>query len=131
MLRVSSPLTESEERVVTAVLDCGYAVHRGLGPGFREKIYARAMCLELDARGLLFECEKPIEVIYKNWKIPGQQVDLIVEGLVLVEIKAVPMLKALHRAQVVSYLRTTNLRVGLLMNFNTALFKHGIRRIVN
>jgi GxxExxY protein len=80
---------------------------------------------------LAFECEKKILVRYKNWSIPGQKVDLIVEKLVLVEIKAVPRLRPLHRDQVRSYLRTTELRVGLLINFNTTLIKHGLRRIVN
>lgn len=63
MLRVQSPLSEADECIVSAVVDCGYAVHRGLGPGFKEVIYARAFRLELGSRGLLFECEKPIEVI--------------------------------------------------------------------
>jgi GxxExxY protein len=60
-------------------VDCGIHVHRALGPGFKEKIYHRAYCLELDSRGIKFECEKPIVVRYKNWEIPGQKVDLIVE----------------------------------------------------
>ncbi len=130
MLRVSSPLTESEETLVTAAMDCGFAVSRTLGPGFREKIYERAYCLELDSKGLLFECEKKIEVKYKQWSIPGQKVDLIVAGVVLVEIKTVPRLREIHRAQVLSCLKTTGLRVGLLMNFNTIAFKDGFRRIV-
>jgi GxxExxY protein len=131
MLRVRSPLSTSDERIVTVVIDCGLAVHRGLGPGFRERIYERACCLEFEFRGLRFECEKRIEVSYRDWKIPGQTVDLIVEGVVLVEIKAVARLRSVHRAQVLSYLKTTGLRVGLLMNFNTELFRHGIRRVVN
>ena len=131
MLRVNSPLGESDERIVTAVVDCGYAVHCALGPGYRERIYERAFCLELHARGLPFECQKEIRVTYKQWSIPGQKIDLIVESLVLVEIKAVPALKRIHRAQIVSYLETLNLRIGLLINFNTVLFKQGVRRIVN
>jgi GxxExxY protein len=131
MLQVRSPLTESEEALVERVMDVGFSVHRVLGPGFREKIYQRAFCLELDARGLPFECEKRIEVRYKQWSIPGQTVDLVVGGIVLVELKAIPKLRALHRRQVLSYLKTMGLRIGLVFNFNTELMKHGFRRVVN
>jgi GxxExxY protein len=130
MLRVNSPLTDAEEKIVTQTMDCGFAVSRTLAPGFRERIYQRAFCIELDSRGLSFEREKPIEVTYKQWKIPGQQVDLVVAGVVLVEIKAVPRLRPIHEAQVRSYLKTTGLRVGLLMNFNTTALKHGLQRVV-
>ena len=76
------------------------------GPGYREKIYDLAYCLELDSRGIKFEREKKIDVRYKQWVIPGQRIDLVVEGLVLVEIKAVPKLLQLHERQVRSYLKT-------------------------
>jgi GxxExxY protein len=131
MLRITSVLTEQEERIVTRTMDCGFALSRILGPGFRECIYQRAFCLELRSRRLAFECEKAIEVQYREWRIPGQRIDLVVEGLVLVEIKAVPRLRPLHHAQVRSYLKTTGLRVGLLMNFNVTMFRDGFRRIVN
>jgi GxxExxY protein len=112
VLRVSSPLGAEQEAIVTQVIDCGFTVHRALGPGFREKIYARAFRLELDSRNLCYECEKPILVRYKEWEIPGQKIDLVVEDLVLVEIKAVPRLRPVHRAQVISYLKTTGLRLA-------------------
>ena len=123
-------LPPEQEELITTALDCGLTVHRVLGPGYKEKIYQRAFCLELDSRGISFECEKPVDVQYKQWKIPGQRIDLIVSGVVLVEIKAVSKLKQLHQRQVISYLKTTGLRVGLVMNFNTILFKHGLRRVV-
>jgi GxxExxY protein len=130
-MRVQSSLSDSEELLVSAVMDVGFCVHRELGPGFREKIYQRAFCLELDARGLAFECEKRIEVKYKEWRIPGQTVDLVVGGVVLVELKTVPKVRALYRRQVLSYLKTMDLRIGLIFNFNTELMKHGFRRVVN
>jgi GxxExxY protein len=129
-LRTSTPLDAQGERVVADALDCAFDVHRVLGPGFREPIYARAFCLELDARGIPFECERPIEVRYKEWRIPGQRVDLVVANVVLIEIKSVNRLKPLHTSQVVSYLRTTGLRVGLLINFNGVRLKDGLKRIV-
>jgi GxxExxY protein len=131
MLRVSSPLTADQEKIVAEVVDCGVTVHRVLGPGFREKIYSRAFRLDLDSRQLRFESEKPILVRYKDWTIPGQKVDLIVEDVVLVEIKVVPRLRPIHRVQVISYLKTTGLRVGLLMNFNAVVLKQGLQRVVN
>src|SRR5687768_11169201 len=130
MLRVSSPLTAEQEKTVTDAMDCGFTVHRVLGPGFKEKIYERAYCLELESRQMKFESEKRIDVRYKRWQIPGQRIDLIVEGIVLIEIKAVPRLRPIHRAQVLSYLKTTGLRVGRLMNFNSVVLKDGLQRIV-
>ena len=72
---------------------------------------------------------RQIMVKYREWEIPGQKLDLIVGGVVLIELKAVPRLRRIHRDQVISYLKTTGLRVGLLMNFNSSLFKWGLKRI--
>jgi len=130
MLRISSPLNATEESLITRAMDCAFAVHRELGPGFRELIYQRAYCLELESCGVRFECEKSIEVRYKAWSIPGQKVDLLLEGLLVVEIKAVPELLEVHERQVRSYLKTMKTRAGLLVNFNVTLLKDGIRRIV-
>ena len=130
VLKVSTPLEPEQEKVVSDAIDCGLDVHRVLGPGFREPIYHRAFCFELEARGISFECEVPIEVRYKQWRISGQRIDLIVAKVVLVELKAVKHLKQLHTSQVVSYLKTTGLRVGLLMNFNGLRLKDGLKRIV-
>ena len=130
MLRTNTDLPQDVEAIVSAAIGCGISVHKELGPGFKEKIYHRAYRLELTARGLPFESEKPILVKYRDWMIPGQTVDLIVAGAVLVELKAVPRLRDFHRHQVISYLRTTGLRIGLLLNFNAVLLKEGLRRVV-
>ena len=111
-------------------MDCAFTVHRHLGPGFRERIYQRAFCLELDAAGLPFECEKSINVVYRDWRIPGQKVDLLVDGRVIVEVKTVPRLRPLHRSQLLSYLKTMNLRIGLLINFNCPVLKDGFKRVI-
>lgn len=126
----SSPLDPDCESIVTRVLDAGFTVHHTLGPGFLESIYRTALHLELDARHIPFECEKPVEVLYRRYRIPGQRVDLIVAGRVLVELKAVKQLEGIHQAIVISYLKTTGLRIGLLMNFHAVLFKDGVKRIV-
>ena len=130
MLRVPSPVSDEDEQMVSATIGCAIAVHRALGPGFKEIIYHRAFRLELESRKIAFESEKRILVKYRDWLIPGQTVDLIVGKAVLVEVKAVPRLRAFHRLQVLSYLRTTGLRVGLLLNFNEPLLKQGLQRVV-
>jgi GxxExxY protein len=130
MLKAGTPLSAADESIVTRVIGCAIAVHRELGPGFKECIYHRACRLELASRGLPFESEKNIEVKYREWSIPGQQIDLVVAGVVLVEIKAVPHLRDWHHYQVRSYLRTTGLPIGLLLNFNAPLLMKGLHRVL-
>ena len=130
MLKVGTPLTGPQEAIVSETIGCGIAVHRTLGPGFKEIIYHRAFRLELESRGLPFESDERILVKYREWSIPGQQIDLVVAGLVLVELKAVPRLRKWHQYQVRSYLRTTGLPVGLLLNFNAPLLVDGMRRVL-
>lgn len=127
---VFAPVGSETENAASHSIAAALDVHRALGPGFKEKVYHRAFCLELHSRGIKYESEKPVLVKYKTWEIPGQKIDLIVESCLLVEIKAVPRLKELHRSQTISYLKTTGLRLGLLINFNTRLLKHGLRRVV-
>lgn len=125
-----SPLPIETEETAHRIIGCAIAVHRQLGPGYLESIYERAMQLELEAQGLAFEAEKPIFVQYRGFQIPGQRIDLIVEGCVIVELKTVRRLKTVHRAQVISYLKTAKLRLGLLINFHTPLLRNGIRRVI-
>jgi GxxExxY protein len=129
-LRQSADLSPQQEAIVSSCLDCGMAVHRVLGPGYKECIYCRAFQLELDSRGIRFEAEKSVTVRYKQWDLVGQRIDLIVEGTVIVEIKSVDRLQPVYVSQIVSYLRATNLRVGLLMNFNETRLENGLRRVV-
>ena len=93
-LRVTSPMTAEQEVVVSRVVDVGFTVHSFLGPGFKERIYHRAFCLELDSRGLKFESEKLVEVVYKQWTIPGQRIDLIVENICSCRIEGGPSVAA-------------------------------------
>ena len=113
-----------------ATIGCAIAVHRTLGPGYLESIYKKAMCIELESRGLQYVKERSIDVVYRGIPISGQRVDLIVEGLIVVELKAVESFAEIHRAQVISYLRTTGLRGGLLVNFRVRVLKDGLQRIV-
>ena len=129
-MRVASPLTPVEESVMTTVIGCAIAVHKDLGPGFIESIYHKAMCVEFNARRLAYETECPISVKYRGVPLSGQRVDLIVEGLIVVELKSVIRLDDVHRSQLVSYLRTTGLRGGLRINFRTPVVSRGIKRVV-
>jgi GxxExxY protein len=129
-LRVPSPLPPEDEELITRVIGCAIDVHKALGPGFLESIYKRAMCIELEASGLPFELERAVSVAYRGVMIRGQRVDLIVDNRVVVELKAIARFDEIHRAQVISYLKTTGLRVGLLINFRVEYLPQGLRRIV-
>lgn len=131
MLHVrTGPIPQEVEDIGYRVIGCGQTVHKNLGPGFKEMIYQRAYCLELDAQGLRFECEKKILIPYKEHLIDGHRLDLVIEGVVIVELKAIPRITELHRRQVLSYLKATGLRLGYVMNFNLEVLKDGTRRVV-
>ena len=129
-IRLPSPLTPEAERVMSAVIGCAIEVHRALGPGFLESIYQEAMHVELAATGLSYDSQRPVRVKYRDVEIRGQRVDLIVEKLVVVELKSVVRLDEIHRAQLISYLRTTGLRGGLLINFRVPVLRSGLKRVV-
>jgi GxxExxY protein len=129
-MRLASPLSPDEERLMTETIGCAIAVHKALGPGFLERIYRHAMCVELQARGIPYQTEVPINVTYREVDLPGQRADLIVGGRIVVELKSVSALDEIHRAQLISYLRTTGLKGGLLINFRVAILPKGLKRIV-
>ncbi|MEI8202329.1 MAG: GxxExxY protein [Bacteroidota bacterium] len=112
----------------------GYAieVHRNLGPGLLESAYQECMLFELRKAGLSVEKEKPMPIIYKDVKLDhGYRIDLLVENKLVVEIKTVEALCDIHTAQVLTYLKLGNYKLGLIINFNVALLKEGIKRIIN
>lgn len=123
------PLDPLTERIIGAALD----VHRTLGPGLLESTYDACLAFELLERGLTFERQKELPVIYRGHRLDcGYRIDLLVENVVIVELKAVEQLGPVHTAQVISYLRLTGLRVGLLINFNVKWLRSGgLKRIVN
>jgi GxxExxY protein len=128
--RVPSNLPPEVEDVMFRVIGAAIEVSSTPWPGYLESIYHRALRVELRLRGIEFEFERRITVAYKGEVLHDQKLDLIVEGKVIVEAKAVSQLEEIHGSQVVSYLRSTGLRAGLLINFNTVVLKAGIRRIV-
>ena len=129
-MRIETPLTPEAELVMTQTIGCAIAVHRTLGPGFLESIYRKAMCIELESRNLAYDCERKVTVDYRGVKIDGQRIDLIIERLIVVELKSVIRLDDVHTSQLVSHLRTTGLRGGLLINFRVSRLQQGLRRVV-
>jgi GxxExxY protein len=129
-MRLPSPLSAEAAEAMSETIGCAIAVHRALGPGFLESIYKKAMHIELNSQGISYESEKAVTVSYRDVLIHGQRVDLIVKNLIVVELKAVTRLDDVHQAQVVSYLKTTGLRGGLLINFRVPALRAGLKRIV-
>ena len=125
-----APLDAQIERVVREVIGAGLAVHRQLGPGFLESIYGRALAIELRCRNMHFDEQHRMVVRYRGEIVAQHRLDLLVEHSVVVEVKAVKKLRPIHAAQVLSYLKASGHRVGLLMNFNVRLFKNGVQRFI-
>ena len=119
------------DKLTEAIISAAIEVHRALGPGLLESTYEMCLCRELNIRGLAFERQVGIPVEYKGVKLDcGYRADIVVERSVLIEIKAIDSLLSIHEAQLLSYLKLGDWKIGLLINFNIELLKHGIRRRV-
>jgi GxxExxY protein len=118
------------EELGRKIIGAAIEVHRILGPGFLESIYRRALAHELSLQGIEVEQEKKLLVPYKDIELDGQRLDLIVGHRVIVESKCVEEFAPIHTAQLISYLKTTKLRLGFLLNFKTQKIKDGIQRVV-
>jgi GxxExxY protein len=117
---------ELTERVIGAAIE----VHRVLGPGLTEIMYEEALCHEFDLRGIPYQKQVSVDVFYKGKKIGQTRIDLLVENRLIVELKACDGLNQIHRAQCICYLRATRLQLALLVNFNVAVLKDGLKRII-
>lgn len=114
-------------RIIGAAIE----VHRLLGPGLLESAYEECLCKEFTLRGLVYERQKPIPVVYKGVKLEcGYRIDLLVEKRIVVELKAIDQIGPIHEAIVLTYLKLSGRRVGLLINFHVAVLKDGIRRYI-
>ena len=123
---------ESLNRITEKIIGAAIEVHRALGPGLLESAYEACLVFELIERGLEVEQQKPLPVVYRDVKLDcAYRLDLLVEEKVIVEIKAVDRLAPIHQAQMLSYLKLSGCKVGLLINFNVKMLKDGVRRIVN
>jgi GxxExxY protein len=129
----SIPSSQSEmmptDSVTEAIISAAIEVHRCLGPGLLEAIYEEALCVEFDLRGIDYERQVPIEVVYKGHRIKGEKLDLLVEKQVIVELKSLSKLPEFAFAQVISYLKAAGLKRGLLINFGQTRLVDGVKRI--
>jgi len=124
--------TPREDKVTDKIIGAAIEIHRVLGPGLLESAYEECLCYELSQRQLQFRRQVGLPVTYKGIKLAcGYKMDLLVDDLVIVELKTVETLLPVHSAQLLSYLRFSGKRVGLLINFNAAVLKSGSKRIVN
>jgi GxxExxY protein len=124
------PIPESVDAVARQVVDAAFEVHRMLGPGLTEPVYEVCLCYELSQRGLAFVTQDPVPVVYKGIRLDADvRLDVLVEDCVLVELKSVENPIPVFEAQLLTYLKLTGKRLGLLINFNVPLLKNGIKRI--
>lgn len=125
------PISEREEYIAKSIVDSAFAVHRALGPGLLESVYEVCFCHELTRRGLSYERQVIIPILYDGLRIDdGLRLDVLVEELVICELKAVEVVHPVFSAQLLTYLRLAEKRLGFLINFNVPLIKHGVQRFV-
>lgn len=114
------------------VVDCCFKIHTKLGPGLLESVYEEVLCYELRKNGINYIRQNPVKIIYEEVTLDmGFIADIVVENKLILELKSVETLKAVHLKQLLTYLRLNNKKLGLLINFNENLIKNGIKRIVN
>ena len=122
----------TENELSRIVFDCALKVHQSLGPGLLESAYEECLFYELKKIDLRVEKQKPLPLIYEEVKLDvGYRIDIIVENKLIIEIKSVEALNDVHFAQLLTYLKLTNCKLGLLINFNVSLIKNGVKRVVN
>ena len=122
--------TAIADELAHAVIGAAIEVHRYLGPGYVESVYEEALAVEMRLRGIQFTRQHPVRVVYKSQAVGEGRVDYLVGDVLVVELKAVEALTAVHKAQIISYLKATGNHLGLLINFNVALLRDGIQRVV-
>jgi GxxExxY protein len=126
-----TPLSEKEERIARKVVNAAYAVHKTLGPGLLEKVYEVCFCHELSKRGLKYQRQVDIPIIYDGITFnEGLRLDVLVDELIICELKAVEEMNPVWEAQILSHLKLTGKCLGFLINFNVPLIKKGIKRII-
>ena len=119
-------------QITSEIINKSIKVHKELGPGLLESAYKECLCFELIKSGLYIEKEKALPLIYDEVKLDcGYRIDIMVENKVIIEIKSVEMLIDIHMAQILTYLKLANCKIGLLINFNVTLLKNGIKRCIN
>jgi GxxExxY protein len=125
------PLSEKEENAATKIVQSAFDVHKSLGPGLLERVYETCFCHDHSKRGVEFKKQVPIPIKYDNLTLESSlRLDVLVQGCVICELKSIEIILPVHSAQVLSYLRMSQLRLGFLINFNVPMIRQGIKRII-
>ena len=120
------------QKLTSQIISCAIEVHKHLGPGLLESAYQECMLYELVKSGLKVAKETPVPITYKEIKLnQGYRIDLLVEGIIVVELKSVDKLTDIHKSQLLTYLKLGKFKLGLLINFNVPILKNGIKRLIN
>ena len=121
-------INELSSKIISAAIE----VHKALGPGLLESAYEECLCYEFRLRDFGFERQKPLPIIYKGNKLDcGYRLDIVVENAIILELKSCEKIERIHMAQLLTYLKLSGLKLGLLLNFNVPLMREGIMRVVN
>lgn len=124
------PLDKELDVLTSRVIGAALEVHSLLGAGYLESVYEEALAKELDIRGICYERQRRVQIDYKGYSIGEGRLDFLIDQKVIIELKAVESIAAIHTAQVLSYLKMTGLKVGIIINFNVTSLRSGIKRIV-
>jgi GxxExxY protein len=117
--------------ITKKIIGCAIEVHKSLGPGLLESAYEECLSFELDKAGLITKRQVPVPVVYKDVKLDcGYRIDMLIENLVVIELKVVDEINPVHEAQILTYMKFSKMNIGLLMNFNVTVLKNGIRRYI-
>ena len=117
--------------ISSGIIGCSIEVHKEVGPGLLESVYEECLCYELKQKGFLCERQKELPVIYKKLELnAGFRIDILIENSVIIELKAIERILPIHKAQILSYMKLMNIKLGLLINFNVPVLKDGINRFV-
>ncbi len=125
--RLPPELNALTEQIIAAAME----VHRALGPGYAESVYEHALAVELALRQIPYSRQHATEVVYKGVRVGEQRLDFVVADAVILELKAVEEMANVHHAQLISYLKATQMKLGLLLNFNVSMLRYGLRRVVH
>jgi len=125
-----TPIPEHLNSLTARIIGCAIDVHKALGPGLLESAYDRALCVELAYEGLQFQRQVGCPVTYRGRAVGEYRLDLLIEDAVIIEVKSVDRFEPVHVAQILTYLKATGKRLGLIINFNVPVLKDGVRRVV-
>jgi GxxExxY protein len=130
LYKITPACSPEVEKIVTKSIGCALRVHQTLGPGYNEGIYQDALGIDLSLEGLAYEREVALQLTYRGRPLRPHRLDLVVEGVLVIELKSVEKLVRVHESQILSYMRAGRYQVGLLMNFNSEWLKGSLRRFV-